>query len=761
MSITSDERRSANASNLSVNFLQEVAELQSTLLALQQQLSLSFSGLQNQISVGVARVNKLLEMGAKISGGASNMTGHEAVSPSSSGSGSFSIPEHSEGFTMDKARTLLHRIPERPSLILTGRKVDIETPTVSSNSMAVLQSPTDGRSSIVLPESGIHSVFSLVIQEQHDRYQYHDPDFFPDTSPLFPAAAKLPSFEGGNRCLVKSNTVKAFQTLPIVKVNRLMSEEVIPKIPAAKANAQLTRINKGNASRQSERSQLSLGVKWDSADYNEDCDTEPSNESGLKRSKSASYDTAEPPVNTLSEPADSTRLGSGDRMSFFKLSQASSIGKFVGKIVLGNHFDDHVTNADTLLPPQQPERNMQRFFQPNNLSRQQSGNRQPHSRRNSLLSPTDDDGKQSRSPLVQISYGEDPDYRGKQMHRDDVHVRQPDSPPHERVSVTSRSIKDASSIYSTSTSHASNGISIKVQILEDPHEEPLPTPPTPEFTERDSKKPSIQTYTTEPELKEKNATSNWWSRLLFASMYEENDFQERSTLVESIQNRSLFTTGIHPLSPVAAIVNLVTTQGYFVALFFIPYRAAFYDPLNQVDSGLQWSITVIFVIDSVFNFFVPPLTKQTSDRPVPTPEELNIWQIKYSKQYLAIDILSMVPWGEIVRDEAILFPLEILCLIRAFRLPSKILQNPFFKLLHVRLQNIVGIGNVLSLLLAIGVIIVIFLHIQACILYHIGKMNGFFTWENQFSHWSHYPGGLKSAPAGDRYIFMLTEVRFL
>ncbi|ORY46620.1 hypothetical protein BCR33DRAFT_849284 [Rhizoclosmatium globosum] len=75
----------------------------------------------------------------------------------------------------------------------------------------------------------------------------------------------------------------------------------------------------------------------------------------------------------------------------------------------------------------------------------------------------------------------------------------------------------------------------------------------------------------------------------------------------------------------------------------------------------------------------------------------------------------------------------------------------------VMIENIGGIGSILSRILPIGALFAVFMHIQACTLYYMASIEEFFSWSVQFDHWKFFPGGFDAAGYTDRYIWMLTQ----
>ncbi|KAJ3351491.1 anaphase-promoting complex subunit Hcn1 [Entophlyctis luteolus] len=95
--------------------------------------------------------------------------------------------------------------------------------------------------------------------------------------------------------------------------------------------------------------------------------------------------------------------------------------------------------------------------------------------------------------------------------------------------------------------------------------------------------------------------------------------------------------------------------------------------------------------------------------------------------------------------------------MRTFRCTSIMAHNPLVRRMYQQIENVPDIGNLLSRIIPVAVYFILFLHIQACLLFYCGKVMGFPTWDLQYSHWSVYPGGVGAADVTERYVWMLTQ----
>ncbi|ORY39904.1 camp-binding domain-like protein [Rhizoclosmatium globosum] len=59
--------------------------------------------------------------------------------------------------------------------------------------------------------------------------------------------------------------------------------------------------------------------------------------------------------------------------------------------------------------------------------------------------------------------------------------------------------------------------------------------------------------------------------------------------------------------------------------------------------------------------------------------------------------------------------------------------------------------------MSVSSVCIVFIHIQSCTLYYIGKLVEFKDWDHQFSHWASYPGGIRAASNAERYLWMSSQ----
>ncbi|KAJ3242585.1 hypothetical protein HDU81_000030 [Chytriomyces hyalinus] len=652
---------------------------------------------------------------------------------------------------------------------MTGRKVDIETPAESrtsmQNSLAVLQSPPHSMFLFQDNDSSRGSILS-------DRYPYYEStQIMENSQAIYPVttASKLVAQEPCT--LTKSNTTKTVR-----KADRKSATSPPQNNPAA------------------EPSRTSLGVNVADPESGPAFLSIP--EPLLKRAKSANYQPTKLKDDPESQISTSVKDGSSERIANFKLTQASSIGQWVSKIVLGNQFESGKDSMiDKLDKAERPEKmdkvekqekqertetSLHRMQQskPQSMHSLKLGNVSKygsHSRRSSLMVDAkhvllqDDDFKVSRSPLVYVSNndGSAAELSGlSEVHKSQSSSADDDRQSEKRLSVASRerdnrlddylSVAHSSNFsYSAPSTHARSIRSIQLQILEDPEENASSHKfPTPRATEVKKLEPTIHQQPTTSDKSHKRVQKpvhkRFAARLFHVPMVQEGQFYESEP--SPGHGKSIFKSGIHAFSPVASTLNLITALAILFAIFFTPYRGAFIDASDTSYATISWSISILLLFDAAFNLWVTPVLKPTADCRECTTESLKQWQIRYLSRYFMIEIIAAIPWIEIIPTRDASFPLSMLLFGKFILLPSKLRNNQILKLAHSKLRHVLILtGDPFVGLLKLCFGIVFFIHLQACVLYHIGSMNGFATWTEQFNRWKLYPGEFDLASAQDRY----------
>ncbi|KAJ3287692.1 anaphase-promoting complex subunit Hcn1 [Rhizoclosmatium sp. JEL0117] len=221
---------------------------------------------------------------------------------------------------------------------------------------------------------------------------------------------------------------------------------------------------------------------------------------------------------------------------------------------------------------------------------------------------------------------------------------------------------------------------------------------------------------------------------------------------DSFGKISFTKSGIHPMSMVSSICGLIFILLYCITIIVEPYFAAYY-PDTATYTEISWIISIFLLLETVVNLVTPKRSSRDSDGHL----HLSQWIKNYLWTNLILDLLSMIPWHQIITAPNSGFPLSLIRLLRFHRLASMMSHNPFLMRLVHRIESIGEIGAILSRIIPLGVVFAMFLHIEACFLYYIGSLNKFDTWNIQFDHWKYFPGGVEEASIKEKYMWMLTQ----
>ncbi|KAJ3291591.1 anaphase-promoting complex subunit Hcn1 [Rhizoclosmatium sp. JEL0117] len=250
---------------------------------------------------------------------------------------------------------------------------------------------------------------------------------------------------------------------------------------------------------------------------------------------------------------------------------------------------------------------------------------------------------------------------------------------------------------------------------------------------------------------------------LFHRLCLHRAFDDKGMYISSIMRHSdtgepssFVTDGLHPLSMCGFLVNSLMIVLYVAVLFVSPYKSTF-NSISYFSHESRW-ITALFVLDTLFDMITPLKPKKSDVTSLGKRLSLQDWMKCFIRRYWLIEVVSIIPWIQFVQQDTFAaYPISYLRFLRITRLASKLSNNALFLRIHNAIESVSGIGSILSRILPLVVVFAIFMHIQACTLYYIGFTQGFFKWETQFDHWKYYTGGLDAAGHTERYIWMLTQ----
>ncbi|KAI9343537.1 hypothetical protein BDR26DRAFT_858279 [Obelidium mucronatum] len=221
--------------------------------------------------------------------------------------------------------------------------------------------------------------------------------------------------------------------------------------------------------------------------------------------------------------------------------------------------------------------------------------------------------------------------------------------------------------------------------------------------------------------------------------------------------RHVFTIdGLHPMSNFSVFINFLVLAGYLGALFWLPYQTAFLERENTTAMISYW-LSGFYALDTLVNLITPKKPPKTDIRVHAKRPHLQEWMMFYIWKHWPVDVITIIPWLVLIPEWHLGLPLTILCLLRTSRIPQTGARCPFVLQTYHKIENIVGIGNILVRILPVGLAVITFIHLQSCVIYYVGKLSGFPTWNTQFDHWRLYVGGIESASEEERYVWMLYQ----
>ncbi|KAJ3117810.1 hypothetical protein HK100_000743 [Physocladia obscura] len=721
-------------------FVQETLELQSNLQALQLQLNSSFTNINNQIIVGLNKVNKMIELLC-----------HKITLPTDDTSSQISTSQSVTGSTdhemqMDKIKPQLRRISERPTVSVTGRKADIETPVDSMRSSmacvmsSYIQSPQNVSSAVIASQS-INAASAAPPMVNANGIA------FPTNAVAnFPAKTERHSYHGTELEEHFKKYVEGSTTLSMRRgggggggINQLQ-QQIQPLIKFERSSGKISATNQSIKSQYSVKSTANTGIRWDAKDYIQVSETTPKkpvsshqnspillvaseieiSPSSLKRAKSANYQqpkvnilkTAELQIQGLGKKlmvVTNADDGTSDSPKSSLLSQsATSIGKWVDKIFPGRETSHDSSLESGILIPGQVSQSNTLSINASILARSKTA-----SRRQSFhgLSTIVDKGEESRPKTSPLTVEQNIDQEGCNRRNDTKEIETRVEAPKNIYSAKIKADMEA-----RRRSDSFNGdIFDKDEVIFNEHVTAgflgMSIPKSPHTAMQQIRSPSMYSM---PPLPTTNSPKS-----IIASVKEvEPNFIDQSTTnpvsIETLEDDGSNFQGIYALSPFAGV--------YLFSLVYLPYHAAFTEDVTDFTDPMPWLLSFrknFFVI----NFFTP---------------ELNYRYERNKNEKIQI------PWTQIFSKIAISFTFTLIAVIsRNCRLPKKLIQNNQF--LWKKKKNwILRSRSILDL-------------VGPCIMYFVGRSEGFKEWNVQFEYWAAYPGGILSASMHDRYIWMLFQ----
>ncbi|KAI9347354.1 hypothetical protein BDR26DRAFT_75035 [Obelidium mucronatum] len=220
-------------------------------------------------------------------------------------------------------------------------------------------------------------------------------------------------------------------------------------------------------------------------------------------------------------------------------------------------------------------------------------------------------------------------------------------------------------------------------------------------------------------------------RTLDLEQFDKSDFEDASFSI----------CGLHPRSHFNSYWDFGMTLSYFAIIWLIPFCVCFeltalddahvpaLDPMFS--EALSILYTIVFLLDSLVSIVTPqPLGvySMCSFRDYELSREpLNEWMVTWSKKYLFLQLISLLPFDIIFSNRDAHVFLQLLRFFRLYRLPQKISRCAIYKKLTIRLEK--SLGNGVTHIVPICVIIIFVIHMNACMMFLLGKWARFVGWE--------------------------------
>ncbi|KAI9346480.1 hypothetical protein BDR26DRAFT_855653, partial [Obelidium mucronatum] len=189
--------------------------------------------------------------------------------------------------------------------------------------------------------------------------------------------------------------------------------------------------------------------------------------------------------------------------------------------------------------------------------------------------------------------------------------------------------------------------------------------------------------------------------------------------------------GLHPKSRFSTFWDLCFSWVLVAALGVIPFLAGYNEVLEtRYAMNVSIGLTVVFLLDSLFCSVTPlsgvtnvmcSLKEYENERPL-----LKDWvQVWMAKQFFW-DLLSIIPFELFFMEHHSSAFFLIFKLIRVRQLPAIFTRCAVYIRARIYLENLLGKGAIDVLPLSFAILA--YIHINACIIYYIGRRNEFLGW---------------------------------
>ncbi|KAJ3244450.1 hypothetical protein HDU78_010994 [Chytriomyces hyalinus] len=189
--------------------------------------------------------------------------------------------------------------------------------------------------------------------------------------------------------------------------------------------------------------------------------------------------------------------------------------------------------------------------------------------------------------------------------------------------------------------------------------------------------------------------------------------------------------GLHPKSYILSMWDFAISVLYVLWIYFLPLVISFRHTFSSFSmNSLSLWTTTLFAIDTLTNMLTPQpknvnpmgnFREYELERPA-----LNQWIQAWVRKSMILEIVSLVPFEFIFRHVENSEYLLLLGILRIYRIPTKISRNALFAKVRLSLERMMGMGFFKVLPIAFGIFFLA--HVDACVMYLIGRQSGFTGW---------------------------------
>ncbi|ORY50801.1 camp-binding domain-like protein [Rhizoclosmatium globosum] len=232
----------------------------------------------------------------------------------------------------------------------------------------------------------------------------------------------------------------------------------------------------------------------------------------------------------------------------------------------------------------------------------------------------------------------------------------------------------------------------------------------------------------------------------------------------SNNDSSFWKYGINPMSFLYALSQVIFSVLHIIKLWIIPFGLAF---CVHIPAEYSLFLTAVNLCDTSLEFCT--LNQYFVSSQQGRILELKDWQRHYMTHGFILDFLTGLPLDLIpVEGSQYLWGIRLL---RLYKLPGIFRTSPIYIQLLKKIQLVLGIGHSGSLIFPLAFLFCVFLHLQACILFLAGRLNGFsnveiahieyknvwqqYAWALLASVGNTFPLGYKPTEATEQWVVLI------